>query len=113
VENKPGANGNLGSTAVVRSAPNGYTLLFSWTGTLVPANTLYHNKAYNPQNDLAPIFMIGSVPNIIVTQPSLNIDSLPALTDYAKKNPGKLNFGSTGSGSSYHLSGELYKKTQD
>jgi len=113
VENKPGANGNLGSTSVVRSAADGYTLLFSWTGTLVPANTLYHNKAYDPQADLAPIVMIGSVPNIIVVQPSLKIDSLPALTAYAKKNPEKLNFGSTGSGSSYHLSGELYKKTQD
>lgn len=112
VENKPGANGNLGSASVVRSAPDGYTLLFSWTGTLVPANTLYHNKAYDPQKDLDPIVMIGSVPNIIVVQPSLTISKLPELTAYAKENPDKLNFGSTGSGSSYHLSGELYKKTQ-
>ncbi len=113
VENKPGANGNLGSASVVRSAPDGYTLLFSWTGTLVPAITLYQGKAYHPQKDLDPIVLIGSVPNIIVVQPSLKINSLTELTAYAKKNPDKVNFGSTGSGSSYHLSGELYKKTQN
>ncbi|OZI31535.1 hypothetical protein CAL29_26950 [Bordetella genomosp. 10] len=111
VENRPGANGNVGSASVVRAAPDGYTLLFSWTGTLVPANTLYHNKPYDPQKDLAPIVQIASVPNIIVVRPSLKIDSLKDLTAYAKANPDKLNFGSTGSGSSYHLSGELYKKT--
>jgi len=111
VENRPGANGNVGSATVVRSAADGYTLLFSWTGTLVPANTLYHNKAYDPQKDLVPIVLIASVPNIIVVQPSLKINSLDELTAYAKKNPDRLNFGSTGSGSSYHLSGELYKKT--
>ncbi|MCD0501755.1 Bug family tripartite tricarboxylate transporter substrate binding protein [Bordetella petrii] len=113
VENKPGANGNVGSVAAVRSAPDGYTLLFSWTGTLVPAITLYHAKPYHPQKDLDPIALIASVPNIIVTLPSLGIKTVDELTAYARKNPGKLNFGSTGSGSSYHLSGELYKKTLD
>ncbi|WP_082621723.1 tripartite tricarboxylate transporter substrate binding protein [Bordetella sp. N] len=111
VENRPGANGNVGSASVVRATPDGYTLLFSWTGTLVPANTLYHNKPYDPQKDLLPMVLVASVPNIIVVQPSLKINSLDELTAYAKKNPDKLNFGSTGSGSSYHLSGELYKKT--
>ncbi|MFT4243023.1 MAG: tripartite tricarboxylate transporter substrate binding protein [Acidovorax sp.] len=111
VENKPGANGNVGSASVVKSPADGYTLLFSWTGTLVPAITLYDAKPYHPQRDLSPIVLIGSVPNVIVVQPSLGIQSLPDLTAYAKSHPGQLNFGSTGSGSSYHLSGELYKKT--
>ncbi|MFC4278829.1 Bug family tripartite tricarboxylate transporter substrate binding protein [Achromobacter aloeverae] len=111
VENRPGANGNVGSASVVRANADGYTLLFSWTGTLVPANTLYHNKPYDPQKDLTPIVLVASVPNIIVVQPSLKIDTLRDLTVYAKDHPDKLNFGSTGSGSSYHLSGELYKKT--
>ena len=111
VENKPGANGNVGSASVVKSPADGYTLLFSWTGTLVPAITLYDAKPYHPQRDLSPIVLIGSVPNVIVVQPSLGIQSLADLTAYAKGHPGQLNFGSTGSGSSYHLSGELYKKT--
>ncbi|MGC3987391.1 MAG: tripartite tricarboxylate transporter substrate binding protein [Pseudorhodoferax sp.] len=111
VENRPGANGNVGSASVVKSPADGYTLLFSWTGTLVPAITLYDAKPYHPQRDLDPIVLIGSVPNVIVVQPSLGVKSLSELTAYAKSHPGKLNFGSTGSGSSYHLSGELYKKT--
>ncbi len=111
VENRPGANGNVGSASVVKSPADGYTLLFSWTGTLVPAITLYDAKPYHPQRDLDPIVLIGSVPNVIVVQPSLNVKTFAELTAHAKANPGKLNFGSTGSGSSYHLSGELYKKT--
>lgn len=111
VENRPGANGNVGSASVVKSPADGYTLLFSWTGTLVPAITLYGAKPYHPQRDLDPIVLISSVPNVIVVQPSLGVKSLAELTAYAKSHPGQLNFGSTGSGSSYHLSGELYKKT--
>ncbi|QIL82625.1 tripartite tricarboxylate transporter substrate binding protein [Diaphorobacter sp. HDW4A] len=113
VENRPGANGNVGSASVVKSQADGYTLLFSWTGTLVPAITLYNAKAYHPQNDLMPIVMIASVPNIIIAQPSLGVKTMPELAQYAKAHPGELNFGTTGSGSSYHLSGELFKKTQN
>ncbi|HYP85934.1 tripartite tricarboxylate transporter substrate binding protein [Variovorax sp.] len=111
VENRPGANGNVGAASVVKSTADGYTLLFGWTGTLVPAITLYHAKPYHPQRDLDPIVLIGSVPNVVVVDPSLGVKSLAELTAYAKSHPGQLNFGSTGSGSSYHLSGELYKKT--
>jgi len=113
VENRPGANGNVGAASVVKAAADGYTLLFGWTGTLVPAVTLYGAKPYHPQRDLDPIVLISSVPNVIVVQPSLGVKSFAELTAHAKKNPGKLNFGSTGSGSSYHLSGELYKKTME
>lgn len=111
VENRPGANGNLGAVMAVKSPADGYTLLFGWAGTVVSAATLYDSKPYNPQRDLDPIVTVGSVPNIVVLNPSIPAGSLAELTAYAKKNPGKLNFGSTGSGSSYHLSGELYKKT--
>ena len=111
VENRSGANGNIGSALVAKSYPDGYTLLFSWTGTLVPALTLYGGKAYHPQNDLEPIVLIGSTPNVIAVPHSLGVKSLAELTAYAKSHPGQLNFGSTGSGSSYHLAGELYKKT--
>jgi len=111
VENRPGANGNLGSAMAVKAPADGYTLLFGWAGTVVSAATLYDSKPYNPQKDLDPIVTVGSVPNIIVVNTSIPVQTLAELTAYAKKNPGKLNFGSTGSGSSYHLSGELYKKT--
>lgn len=110
VENKPGANGNIAVNSVVRESPDGHTLLFGWTGTLVPAVTMYNAEPYHPQRDLDPIVLIGSVPNVIVVQPSLGVKTFPELAEAARKQPGKLNFGSTGSGSSYHLSGELYKK---
>lgn len=111
VENKPGANGNIGATTVVRATPDGYTLLFGWTGTLVPAVTMYGAKQYHPQRDLDPIGLIASVPNVIVVQPSLGVKTFAELAAFAKKHPDELNFGSTGSGSSYHLSGELFKQT--
>ncbi|MPM52801.1 hypothetical protein SDC9_99564 [bioreactor metagenome] len=110
VENRPGANGNIGAASVVKAPADGYTLLYGWTGTLVPALTLYGAKAYHPQNDLEPIVLIASTPNVIAALPSLGVKSVAELTAYAKSHPGQLNFGSTGSGSSYHLAGEQYKK---
>ena len=111
VENRPGANGNIGSASVAKAPADGYTLLYGWTGTLVPALTLYGGKAYHPQNDLEPIVLIGSTPNVIAALPSLGVKTVAELTAYAKARPGQLNFGSTGSGSSYHLAGEQYKKS--
>ncbi|RYZ03105.1 MAG: tripartite tricarboxylate transporter substrate binding protein, partial [Comamonadaceae bacterium] len=112
VENRPGANGNVGASYAAKSAPDGYTLLLGWPGTIVSAVTMYDAKPYHPLRDFEHIVTIASVPNVIIVHPSLPVNTLQELTAYAKKNPGKLNFGSTGSGSSYHLAGELYKKTQ-
>jgi len=111
VENRPGANGNLGGTLVAKAPADGYTLLMGWTGSVVSAVTLYDAKPFHPLKDFDPVVLVGSLPNLIVVNPTLPVKTLTELTAYAKKNPGQLNFGSTGSGSSYHLSGELYKKT--
>ena len=110
VENRPGANGNVGASYAAKAEPDGYTLLFSWPGTLISAVTMYKAKPFHPINDFEPIVLIGSIPNVIAVDAKLPIKSLTDLTEYAKKNPGKLNFGSTGSGSSWHLAAELYKK---
>ena len=110
VENRPGANGNVGASYAAKAEPDGYTLLFSWPGTLISAVTMYKAKPFHPINDFEPIVLIGSIPNVITVDAKLPIHSLSDLTAYAKKNPGKLNFGSTGSGSSWHLAAELYKK---
>lgn len=110
VENRPGANGNLGAALVAKAEPDGYTLLMSWTGTLVSAVTLYDAKPFHPQKDFEPLVLVGSIPNVVTVNMQMPVHTMAELTDYAKKNPGKLNFGSTGSGSSWHLSGELYKK---
>lgn len=110
VENRPGANGNVGASYAAKAEPDGYTLLFSWPGTLVSAVTMYKAKPFHPINDFEPIVLIGSIPNVIAVDAKLPVRSLNDLTEYAKKNPGKLNFGSTGSGSSWHLAAELYKK---
>lgn len=110
VENKPGANGNVGASFVAKADPDGYTILFSWTGTLISAVTLYKAKPFHPINDFESIALIGSIPNVITVDARLPIKSLSDLTEYAKKNPDKINFGSTGSGSSWHLAAELYKK---
>lgn len=110
VENRPGANGNIGAAYVAKSAPDGNILLMSWTGTLVSAVTMYGSKPFNPMTDFEPIVLIGSIPNVITVDAKLPITNLKELAEYAKKNPNGVNFGSTGSGSSWHLSAELFNK---
>ena len=111
VENKPGANGNVGASLVARADPDGHTLLFSWTGTLVSAVTLYKSVPFNPQKDFEPIVLVGAVPNVVITNTALPIHSFAEFVAYLRAHPGEVNFGSTGSGSSWHLAGELIKKS--
>ena len=108
IDNRAGAGGTIGSRAVAKSAPDGYTLLLGYTGTLAIGPSLYPNVGYDPRKDFAPIGMIGHAPNSLVVHPSFAVKSVKELVDYAKANPGKVQFGSAGVGTVSHVSGEYF-----
>ena len=110
VENRPGAQGNTGLAAVAKADPDGYTLGMAASSMLAINPHLYAKMPYDPLKDLAPIALVGDVQNVLVVHPSIPAKTLKEFTDYVSANPGRLNFGSSGNGSSMHLSGELYKK---
>ncbi len=110
IDNKPGANGNIGAAAAAAATPDGSHLLFSWAGTLAVNPALYKNLSFDPQKDFVPIVLIADVPNILVVNNDLPAKDLAEFTRYAKANPGKLNYGSTGQGSSMHLAAELFSR---
>jgi tripartite-type tricarboxylate transporter receptor subunit TctC len=108
VENRAGAGGNIAAEAVAKSAPDGYTLLMG--SEIVAINTsLYSKLGYDPVKDLAPITLVGTVPNILIVSPSVAANSVKELIALAAKNSGKLSYASTGVGTSSHLSSELFK----
>jgi tripartite-type tricarboxylate transporter receptor subunit TctC len=109
VENRPGANGNLGTEQVVRSAPDGYTLAMLAAGTMTINPALYRNMPFDPEKDLAPISQVAAGPMVLTINPALPFKSLAELIAHARANPGKLNFGSGGNGSLAHLSTEMLK----
>jgi tripartite-type tricarboxylate transporter receptor subunit TctC len=110
IDNKPGAGGNIGTEIVVRSPPDGYTLIIDSVGPIAINPTLYKGLTYNPLTDLVPIVLIAAVPNVLVVHPSLGVKNFEEFVAYAKANPGKLNYGSTGIGTSSHLSGYMLSK---
>lgn len=109
VENKGGGGANIGADAVAKSPADGYTLLMGSAATHAINASLYKKLTYDHVKDFAPITQVAQVPNILVLHPSVPANTVRELIDYAKKNPGKLNFGSSGSGGTIHLSGELFK----
>ena len=112
VDNKPGAGGNIGTAAVAHAQPDGYTILYTINGPLVTAPALYTKLPYDPVKDLAPVTLVATSPNVLVVDPALKVDSVAALEALVKKEPGKLNYGSVGAGSSAHLAMELFKGRQ-
>jgi tripartite-type tricarboxylate transporter receptor subunit TctC len=107
VDNRPGAGGTVGTKAVAKSDPDGYTLLLGYTGTLAIGPSLYKNPGYDPRKDFAPIGMIGNAPNSLVVHPSFPAKTVAELIAYAKANPDKVNYGHQGKGNTGHLLGEL------
>lgn len=108
VENHGGANGNIGAGLAAEASNDGTKLLFSWAGTLAVSPSLYQKLPFDPQKSFDAIGLIAEVPNILVINNDLPAHNLAEFTDYVKKHPGVVNFGSTGNGSSMHLAGELY-----
>ncbi len=107
IDNKPGAGGNIGASEAARAAPDGYTLLMASPPlTINPA--LYTKLPYKP-DQIAPIALLGRVPNVLVVAPGAGINNLAELTALARSKPGQLNYASNGQGTSLHLSAELYK----
>ena len=92
IDNRPGAGGTLGTRAVAKSEPDGYTLVLGYTGTLAIGPSLYKNVGYDPRKDFAPIGMIGNAPNSLVVNPSFPAKTLAELIAYAKANPGQGQF---------------------
>ena len=109
VDNRPGAGGNIGADLVAKSAPDGYTLLMGTIGTQAINPSLYARMPYDAQKDFAPVILVAGVPNVLEVNPALPVHTVQELIAYAKANPGKLNFASSGNGTSIHLSGELFK----
>ena len=98
MENRPGANGNIGAGAAAKAAPDGYTLLVATLGPIVANKFMYKTMSYDPERAFAPVVLLGSSPLIIVGSPKIPPTNLKELVAYAKSNPGKLNAGTVGTG---------------
>jgi tripartite-type tricarboxylate transporter receptor subunit TctC len=110
VENKPGGGATVAADLVAKSPPDGYTWLFTTAGPQITNPYLMAQLPYNPFKDFAPVAMLAKSVNVLVVHPGVPAKNVRELIDYAKANPGKLNFSSSGIGASSHLAGELFKQ---
>ncbi|POR12428.1 tripartite tricarboxylate transporter substrate binding protein [Diaphorobacter sp. LR2014-1] len=109
VDNKPGAGGNIGGSLAAKAAADGYTLFMGTVGTHAINQSLYKKMPFDPVKDFAPLSRVATVPNLLVAHPNQPFKTVKEMIAYAKANPGKITFGSPGSGASPHVSGELFK----
>lgn len=109
VDNRAGAGGNIGGQAAAKATPDGYTLFMGTVGTHAINASLYKKMPFDPIKDFAPLSRVATVPNLLVAHPSQPFNTVKEMIAYGKANPGKLTFGSPGSGSSPHVSGELFR----
>ena len=110
VDNKPGAAGNVATAEVAKGVADGYTMLFHIATTAVINPLVMKNLTYDPLKDLQPVAMIAKIPNVLIVNKDVPAKTLKELVAWVKANPGKLNYGSSGTGGAMHLSGELFKK---
>ncbi|SNS87989.1 Tripartite-type tricarboxylate transporter, receptor component TctC [Noviherbaspirillum humi] len=108
IDNRPGAGGNIGAAAAVRAPADGYTFFLATVAhTMAPG--IYKNLTYDFGKDLDPVGLVALTPNVLIVNPSVPANTVPELIAYIKKNPGKVNYGSAGTGSTEHMSGELFR----
>ena len=107
-ENRPGAGGNIGAEAAARAAPDGYTLVLC-APSLAISPSLYRKLNYDPLRDFAPVSLVATIPNLFVVHPTVPARSLAELAKHARDNPGKLNFGTGGAGTTNHLASDLFR----
>lgn len=108
VENKAGANGNIGAEYVARAKPDGYTIMFGTSGPLAINSSIYKKLGYQPETSFTPIMKIGHLPNILVVNPKVPVKNVQELIRYSKENPDKVTYASSGTGASSHLAGVLF-----
>ncbi len=108
IDNRGGATGTIGTDLVAKAPGDGYTLLLGNNSTYVYAITLYKKLPYDPDRDLTPISRVAEVPHVLSVHPSVPVKTVKELVEYAKANPGKLSYGSSGTGSTPHVAGELF-----
>ena len=109
VENRAGAGGNIAADAVAKAPPDGYTLFVGINGPVATNKYLYRSLPYDSEKDFAPISLLASAPQMLVVVPTLKVESFKSFIDYARSNPGRISYGSVGSGSASHLTMELFK----
>jgi tripartite-type tricarboxylate transporter receptor subunit TctC len=113
IDNRPGAGGAIGSEAAAKAAPDGYTIMMGHLGTLAVNPAIYKNLPYDPVKSFAPVALMAIVPSVLVVNPQVPATNAAELIAYARANPGKLAYGSAGSGSTSHLTTEYFKLATD